>query len=195
MNKFFLPVEFGVVWPVVFVLRVYNCNVQISKKAWVMFFVCYGNFPSYCYRALLVITWCYGARLYANQYMKITILNRTALFTAFLSPCEVFVRRAILHRITKWPWKINRFHIIRLFLFLSKSWWSGNLSHAIKSKPIGGFHAISADTNNTEWWNEQMLVDKESELMSDLLYTVHQHRGDNVTWKPPIWQNNLIALF
>ena len=112
-----------------------------------------------------------------------------------LSPGEAFVRRAILRRITKWPWKINRFHIIRLFLFLSKSWWSGNLSHAIKSKPIGGFHAISADTNNAEWWNEQMLVDKESELMSDLLYTVHQHRGDDVTWKPPIWQNNLIALF
>ena len=64
-----------------------------------MFFVCYGNFPSYCYRDLLVITWCYGARVYANQYMQISILNRTALFTAFLSPGEAFVRRAILRRI------------------------------------------------------------------------------------------------
>ena len=69
VNKFYLPVEFGVVCPDVFVLRVYNCYVQIIKKAWVMFFVCYGNFPSYCYKALLVITWCYGARVYANQYM------------------------------------------------------------------------------------------------------------------------------
>ena len=82
VNKYYLPVEFGVVWPDVFVLRVYNCNVQISKKAWVMFFVSYGNFPSYLYRALLVITWYYGARVYANQYMQISILNRTALFTA-----------------------------------------------------------------------------------------------------------------
>ena len=32
-----------------------------------------------------------------------------------------------------------------------------------------------------------MLVDKQSELMSDLLFTVHQHGGDDVTWKPPIW--------
>ena len=31
-----------------------------------------------------------------------------------------------------------------------------------------------------------MLVDKQSQLMSDLLFTVHQHRGDDVTWKPPI---------
>ena len=31
-----------------------------------------------------------------------------------------------------------------------------------------------------------MLVDKQSELMSDLLFTVHQHDGDDVTWKPPI---------
>ena len=30
-----------------------------------------------------------------------------------------------------------------------------------------------------------MLVDKETELMSDLLFTVHQHGGDDVTWKPP----------
>ena len=31
-----------------------------------------------------------------------------------------------------------------------------------------------------------MLVDKQSQLMSDLLFTVHQHGGDDVTWKPPI---------
>ena len=31
-----------------------------------------------------------------------------------------------------------------------------------------------------------MLLDKQSELMSDLLFTVHQHGGDDVTWKPPI---------
>ena len=31
-----------------------------------------------------------------------------------------------------------------------------------------------------------MLVDKENELMSDLLFTVHQHGGDDVTWKPPV---------
>ena len=37
-----------------------------------------------------------------------------------------------------------------------------------------------------QWWNEQMLVDKQSELMSDLLFTIHQHGGDDVTWKPPI---------
>jgi len=29
-----------------------------------------------------------------------------------------------------------------------------------------------------------MLVDKQSELMSDLLFTVNQHGGDDVTWKP-----------
>ena len=34
-----------------------------------------------------------------------------------------------------------------------------------------------------------MLVDKQSELMSDLLFTVHQHGGDDVTWKPPIRAN------
>ena len=28
-----------------------------------------------------------------------------------------------------------------------------------------------------------MLVDKQSELMSDLLFTVHQHGGDDETWK------------
>ena len=31
-----------------------------------------------------------------------------------------------------------------------------------------------------------MLVDKQSQLMSDLLFTIHQHGGDDVTWKPPI---------
>ena len=31
-----------------------------------------------------------------------------------------------------------------------------------------------------------MLVDKQSELMSDLLFTVHQHGGDDVMWKPPM---------
>ena len=31
-----------------------------------------------------------------------------------------------------------------------------------------------------------MLVDKQSELMSDLLFTIHQHGGDDVTWKPSI---------
>ena len=31
-----------------------------------------------------------------------------------------------------------------------------------------------------------MLVDKQSELMSDLLFTIHQHGVDDVTWKPPI---------
>ena len=40
-----------------------------------------------------------------------------------------------------------------------------------------------------QWWNEQMLVDKQSELMSDLLFTIHQHGGDDVTWKPPILLN------
>ena len=30
-----------------------------------------------------------------------------------------------------------------------------------------------------------MLVDKQNELMSDLLFTGHQHGGDDVTWKPP----------
>ena len=39
---------------------------------------------------------------------------------------------------------------------------------------------------NAQWWNEQMLVDKQSELISDLLFTVHQRGGDDVTWKPPI---------
>ena len=31
-----------------------------------------------------------------------------------------------------------------------------------------------------------MPVDKQNELMSDLLFTFHQHGGDDVTWKPPI---------
>ena len=31
-----------------------------------------------------------------------------------------------------------------------------------------------------------MLVDKQSELRSDLLFTVHQHGGDDETWKSPI---------
>ena len=36
------------------------------------------------------------------------------------------------------------------------------------------------------WWNEHILVDKQNELKSDLLFTIHQHGGDNVTLKPPI---------
>ena len=36
-----------------------------------------------------------------------------------------------------------------------------------------------------------MLVDKLSELMSDLLFTVHQHGADDVTWKPPILHQSL----
>ena len=39
-----------------------------------------------------------------------------------------------------------------------------------------------------------MLVDKQSELMSDLLFTVHQHGGDDVTWKPPIEQVQIDAI-
>ena len=31
-----------------------------------------------------------------------------------------------------------------------------------------------------------MLVDKQNELMSDLLFTVHHNGGDDLTWKPPI---------
>ena len=31
-----------------------------------------------------------------------------------------------------------------------------------------------------------MLVDKQNELMSDLLFTIHQHGGDDVMWQPPI---------
>ena len=36
-----------------------------------------------------------------------------------------------------------------------------------------------------------MLVDKQSELMSDLLLTVHQHGRNDVTWKPPIVRGRL----
>ena len=43
---------------------------------------------------------------------------------------------------------------------------------------IGGFHVTSSPRC---WWT----VDKRS-LISDLLFTVHQHGGDDVTWKPPI---------
>ena len=39
-----------------------------------------------------------------------------------------------------------------------------------------------------------MLVEKQSELMSDLLFTVHQHGGDDVTWKPPIMPLSDITL-
>ena len=37
-----------------------------------------------------------------------------------------------------------------------------------------------------------MLVDKQNELMSDLLFTVHQHGGDDVTRKPPIVSEKII---
>ena len=43
---------------------------------------------------------------------------------------------------------------------------------------IGGFHVTSSPRC---WWT----VEKRS-LISDLLFTVHQHGGDDVTWKPPI---------
>ena len=43
-----------------------------------------------------------------------------------------------------------------------------------------------------------MLVDKQNELMSDLLFTIHQYGGDDVTWKPPIrgrhWLSQSLAL-
>ena len=39
-----------------------------------------------------------------------------------------------------------------------------------------------------------MLVDKQSELMSDLLFTVHQHGGDDVTWKPPDNNTHFFSL-
>ena len=36
-----------------------------------------------------------------------------------------------------------------------------------------------------------MLVDKQNELMSNLLFTVHQHGGDDGTWKSSIhWRNH-----
>ena len=41
-----------------------------------------------------------------------------------------------------------------------------------------------------------MLVDKQSELMSDLLFSIHQHGGDDVTWKPPISKKKeLISMY
>ena len=40
-----------------------------------------------------------------------------------------------------------------------------------------------------------MLVDKQNELMSDLLFTVHQHGGDDVTWKPPIPAKAIFILY
>ena len=39
-----------------------------------------------------------------------------------------------------------------------------------------------------------MLVDKQSELMSDLLFTVHQHGGDDAAWKPPIPGETAVIL-
>ena len=36
-----------------------------------------------------------------------------------------------------------------------------------------------------------MLVEKQSKLMSDLLFTFHQHGGDDVKWKPPIERASL----
>ena len=48
---------------------------------------------------------------------------------------------------------------------------------------IGGFHAISGDTNNSGEVNKCWWTNRESELMSHLLFTVHQHGGDDVTCK------------
>ena len=45
---------------------------------------------------------------------------------------------------------------------------------------IGGFHAISGDTNNNGDMNKCWWTNKTSR-MSDLLFTVHQHGGDDVT--------------
>ena len=39
-----------------------------------------------------------------------------------------------------------------------------------------------------------MLVDKQSELRSDPLFTVHQHGGDDVTWKPPINRGSELGM-
>ena len=39
-----------------------------------------------------------------------------------------------------------------------------------------------------------MLVDKQSELMSDLLFTVHQHSGIDVTWKTTYMFINSISF-
>ena len=47
---------------------------------------------------------------------------------------------------------------------------------------IGGFHAISGDTNNNgEWTNAGGQTKRAKNIMSDLLFTVHQHGGDDVT--------------
>ena len=45
--------------------------------------------------------------------------------------------------------------------------------------PIRGFHAISGDTNNNGEMNKCRWKSKRA--MSDLLFTVHQHGGDDVT--------------
>ena len=45
--------------------------------------------------------------------------------------------------------------------------------------------SCSLGRHKEQWWKVQMLVDKQNELMSDLLFTVHQHGGDDVTCKPP----------
>ena len=45
---------------------------------------------------------------------------------------------------------------------------------------IGGFYAISGDTNNNGEINKCCWTNK-NELMSNLLFTVHQHGGDDVT--------------
>ena len=39
-----------------------------------------------------------------------------------------------------------------------------------------------------------MLVDKQNELMSDLLFTVHQRGVDYVTWKPPITELRTVKM-
>ena len=39
-----------------------------------------------------------------------------------------------------------------------------------------------------------MLVNKQNELMSDLLFPVHQYGGDDVTWKPLIIELQEIFL-
>ena len=69
--------------------------------------------------------------------------------------------------------------------FISVSVCYSLACRAVVKVSIGGFHAILGDTNN-KGEIEQMLVDKQNELMSNLLFTVHQHGGDGVTWKPPI---------
>ena len=47
---------------------------------------------------------------------------------------------------------------------------------------MGGFHAVSGDTNNNGEMNKCWWTNRESELMSYLLFTVHRHGGDDVTW-------------